>query len=127
MQAQSFALIKCTEGNFEVKMGLPDGTAKVVRWNKENNFTAKVPTVVTYRDPVTRKILVAEDAGNWAQHVLNKYSCLQLVEIVEPPAVEAPAVVQPKREAPAESPKPTPPRRGRPRKQEVKDETETPV
>lgn len=123
-----FAVIKSKSGENERRIGLPDGSYQTVRWTKANDFTAKVPTQVTYRDPVTRKVKVFDDAFNWAQHLLDTSPDLELVEVVEPPKVESPAVVQPERSKPTEGAATTPPkRRGRPPKEEVKDEKETPV
>lgn len=85
------ARIRCKEGAFSTHTAYPNGKALDMVWSKENDFIAEVPTRVEYVDDFGQRKVVFE---NYAQHLLNRYEFLELVEVKKQEAVIQPEVVQ---------------------------------
>jgi len=112
------AIIKANE-DFSLRLFLPNGESVTFDWNTKNGRTLEIPTTVVYNDRAAGKVRVYEEAGNFAQNILNAHpDLLELVETKVPPPVDVSTVVQPP--VKAEVPK----KRGRPPKQESVTEEE---
>lgn len=101
------AILKSIVGDVSIRTHDPNGKEFIFSWNKKNDFTLEVPTVITYRDIWENKDKVFFE--NFAQHLLDSHKdqnsksetygqpIFELVEIVEKPKVEAPVVVDRKK------------------------------
>jgi hypothetical protein len=83
------AKIKSTSGNFAIKIDLPNGRVFKLDWNEKNDHTVDVPVGVNFKDDFGREHTVI---GNLAQHLLNNYDFMELVEEVKPDPIVAPKV-----------------------------------
>jgi len=84
-------VLRCKEGAFTLTRSLPTGGQYVVKFTKEANFEAEVPVRLEYSHPFENKTTVADE--RFAQGLLDKYACLELVEIKKEPVVVQPTVV----------------------------------
>lgn len=101
------AVLKSIVGAVSIRTHDPDGKEYIFSWNEKNNFSLEVPTVFTYHDKWENKEKVFFE--NFAQNLLDNNKDMnrksetygqpifELVEVVEKPKVEAPAVVDRKK------------------------------
>jgi hypothetical protein len=105
-------ILKSNVGALELKTYLPNGKELKIEFKqkeKEGPFLATVPTLVEYLDDFKTKRVAHE---NYAQHILNSYD-VEIVEIVEKPAVTGPIVQKVEKKKP-----------GRPRKDTQDEEVD---
>ena len=85
-----------------LRIPTPVGSYVEFHWHKGNDFTLEVPTNGTYRDNFGKdQPFVLNDrtkSTNIAQHFLDSYPQLELLEIKEEPVVDAPIVVDRKKD-----------------------------
>ena len=99
---ETYYYIKSNKGEFSTTLHLPDddkGNPQTLTftWNKENDFTVKVPDVVIVKQ--LRKELVVSE--NYAKHLLDSYkNILELVKSEDVPKYEAPKLKVPEKVVP---------------------------
>lgn len=86
--------IKSTVGAFDLRLQLPNGRHIALEWKKDD-FVVEVPTKIEYIEVIggsRNKHLFHE---NFAQHLLDSYDFLEVVEIIPEKIAEKPVVVKP--------------------------------